>query len=107
MIFDLPRNYQWNFQDPGSPTMEGIIDLHHNVFFILLIILGVVSYLMIALIQDSSLLWTTPSYQKVLRQKQFLQYNSIVHGTALEIIWTLIPSIILFIVAIPSFALLY
>jgi cytochrome c oxidase subunit 2 len=107
MILDLPRLYQWNFQDPGSPTMEGIIDLHHNVFFILLIILGVVSYLMIAIIKDASFVWTMPDFKKVQRQKQFLQYNSIVHGTALEIIWTLIPSIILFIVAIPSFALLY
>lgn len=123
MILDLPRLYQWNFQDPASPTMEGIIDLHHNVFFILLIILGVVSYLMFAIINDASFVWTVsyrkkdpsvnswlwnlPDLKKVQRQKQFLQYNSIVHGTALEIIWTLIPSIILFIVAIPSFALLY
>ena len=30
-----------------------------------------------------------------------------VHGTVIEILWTLIPSIILLIVAIPSFALLY
>jgi len=30
-----------------------------------------------------------------------------VHGTTIEIIWTLIPSLILLFVALPSFALLY
>ena len=31
----------------------------------------------------------------------------IVHGTTIEIIWTIFPSIILMFIAIPSFALLY
>ena len=31
----------------------------------------------------------------------------IVHGTAIEIIWTVLPSLILVVVALPSFALLY
>jgi cytochrome c oxidase subunit 2 len=31
----------------------------------------------------------------------------VVHGTTIEIIWTIFPSIILMFVAIPSFALLY
>jgi cytochrome c oxidase subunit 2 len=31
----------------------------------------------------------------------------VVHGTAIEIIWTVIPSFILIVVALPSFALLY
>ena len=33
--------------------------------------------------------------------------RNVVHGTTLEIIWTVIPSIIQIIVALPSFALLY
>mmetsp|Transcript_66825 Transcript_66825/g.111034 ORF Transcript_66825/g.111034 Transcript_66825/m.111034 type:complete len:92 (+) Transcript_66825:737-1012(+) len=33
--------------------------------------------------------------------------RSVVHGTAIEIIWTAVPSLILVIVALPSFALLY
>jgi cytochrome c oxidase subunit 2 len=33
--------------------------------------------------------------------------RDVVHGTAIEIIWTVIPSLILLVVALPSFALLY
>ena len=46
MFFDLPRLHQWNFQDPASPTMEGITALFFNIFFILLVILGAVSSLL-------------------------------------------------------------
>ena len=107
MFFDLPRLYQWNFQDPASPTMEGIIDLHHNIFFILLVILGAVSYLLYSIVRDGSITWMYPNRNTMYRQKDFLKFNGIVHGTVLEIVWTIIPSLILFAVAIPSFALLY
>jgi len=33
--------------------------------------------------------------------------KNVVHGTTIEIIWTVIPSVILIIIALPSFALLY
>jgi cytochrome c oxidase subunit 2 len=36
-----------------------------------------------------------------------LANGNIVHGTVLEIVWTLVPSLILVFIAIPSFALLY
>jgi len=106
-IFDLARNYQWNFQDPASPLMEGLIDLHHNIFFVLLLILGVVTYLIFAILKDTSYIWIKPSKKNVKRQQQYLSFSNLNHGTALEIIWTLIPSFILFGIAIPSFALLY
>lgn len=105
--FDLPRHGQWNFQDPASPLMEGIIDLHHNIMFILILILGVVTFLLFAIIRDTSYIWIKPNRQHVNRQKSYLQFNNLIHGTSLEIIWTIIPSIILFVIAIPSFALLY
>jgi cytochrome c oxidase subunit 2 len=104
---DLPRFKQWNFQDPASPLMEGIIDLHHNVLFILLLILGVVTYLLVSIVKDTSFIWMFPNKKHIERQKKYLQFNSIIHGTVLEIVWTIIPSVILFIIAIPSFALLY
>jgi heme/copper-type cytochrome/quinol oxidase subunit 2 len=46
MYFDLPSLFKSLLQDSASPTMEGIIDLHHNIFFILRVILGAVSYLL-------------------------------------------------------------
>lgn len=41
MIFylDFATNYQISFQDPATPIMNGIIDLHHYVMFFLFIVL--------------------------------------------------------------------
>lgn len=36
-----------------------------------------------------------------------LKGNNVTHGTILEIVWTVTPSIILMLIAIPSFSLLY
>lgn len=30
---DAPENWQIGFQDPATPVMQGLIDLHHDVFF--------------------------------------------------------------------------
>jgi len=35
---DAAVPYQINFQDPASPIMEGIIDLHHDIMFFLIIV---------------------------------------------------------------------
>jgi len=107
MIFDLARQWQWNFQDPASALMEGLIDLHHNILFILLIIFGAVTFLMLAILKDTSFIWIFPGRERILRQKQYLRFSNINHGTTLEIVWTLVPSLILFCIAIPSFSLLY
>lgn len=106
-LYDLARDWQWNFQDPASPLMEGIIDLHHNIFFVLLLILGVVTFILGTIIKDSAYVWHTAKESFIEKRKKYLAYNQIIHGTLLEIIWTIIPSVILFLIAIPSFALLY
>jgi cytochrome c oxidase subunit 1 len=36
---DAPEAWQCTFQDPASPIMEGIIDLHHDIFFFAVVIL--------------------------------------------------------------------
>jgi len=36
--FNAPEAWQCTFQDPASPNMEGIIDLHHNIMFVLIVI---------------------------------------------------------------------
>ena len=38
MFFDRPRIAQIGFQDPATPIMEGIIDLHHTIFFYLIVL---------------------------------------------------------------------
>jgi len=91
---DYAHPWQITFQDPATPVMEGITALHHDLMFVLSIIGTTVTWL---------LLRTT-----------YLFYNknnpipsTISHGTTIEIIWTITPSIILMVIAIPSFALLY
>ena len=34
LIFaDAPEPWQYGFQDPATPVMEGIVDLHHDICF--------------------------------------------------------------------------
>jgi cytochrome c oxidase subunit 2 len=33
--------------------------------------------------------------------------DGVVHGTTIEIVWTIVPALILMVIAVPSFALLY
>lgn len=87
-------NYQIGFQLPASPVMEGIINFHHDLFFFLTAILFFVFYLFARCI----ILFNTDVNKKPV---------VVVHAPVLEIIWTLIPAIILVFVAIPSFSLLY
>ena len=87
-------NYQFGFQIPASPVMEGIINFHHDLFFFLTAILFFVFYLFIRSIM---------LFNKDVNPKPII----VTHAPLLEIIWTLIPAIILVFVAIPSFSLLY
>ena len=47
------------------------------------------------------------SKNAVLHLKELLETRQIVHGTIIEIVWTVVPSLLLVFIAIPSFALLY
>jgi cytochrome c oxidase subunit 1 len=93
--FDAPEKWQMNFQDPASPVMEKIIDLHHDIQFFLFIIVIAVLWMLIRIV------WLfNETNTKTIR-------FAFDHHTHLELIWTIIPTIILILVAIPSFALLY
>jgi cytochrome c oxidase subunit 2 len=47
LINNHASNYQFGFQIPASPVMEGIINFHHDLFFFLTAILFFVFYLFI------------------------------------------------------------
>lgn len=98
-IFDSATPWQFGFQDAATPVMEGIINLHHDLMFFLVFIFFFVLV---------SLSWTVFSYAEQNRAA-FAEPSDhgVVHGTLIEIVWTVTPSLILVIVAIPSFALLY
>ena len=93
-FLDYAHPWQISFQDPATPVMEGIIALHHDLMFVLSIIGTAVTWL---------LLRTTYLFY----HKHNPIASNITHGTTIEIIWTVTPSIILMVIAVPSFALLY
>jgi len=87
-------SYACLFQDPASPMMEGIINLHHDVMFIMWVILGIVCWLL------------AQAFYLFRTDKSGLASNT-VHGTTVEIAWTIAPAVILVLIAIPTFSLLY
>ena len=52
MIFlDFAQDYQLLFQDPASPMMNGIIDLHHYIMFFLFVILVFVIIMLLSTVE--------------------------------------------------------
>lgn len=88
------QNWQFGFQVPASPVMEGIQNFHHDLFFFLVVIGGFVFYLLFRCVKD---------YNSQSNQQAII----VNHAALLEIIWTILPALILIAIAIPSFSLLY
>ena len=86
---DAPENWQLGFQDPATPIMEGIINLHHDLMFFLCVILTFVAWMLFRT------LW-------YFEQKQNSLPSSLAHGTLIEMIWTITPAFILLVIAVPS-----
>nr|YP_010275983.1 cytochrome c oxidase subunit II [Clogmia albipunctata]UHY38872.1 cytochrome c oxidase subunit II [Clogmia albipunctata] len=78
-----------NLQDSASPLMEQLIFFHDHSLLILIMITIMVSYLM------GSLFFNT-----------FIN-RFLLHGQTIEIIWTILPAIILMFIALPSIRILY
>lgn len=95
-IFDVDLyNWKLGFQRPAAPVAEGIIKFHDHLFILLCVVLGFVLYIMSVCIMQF----------KHTKKKQLTEH--LIHASTLEIIWTIIPALILVIIAIPSFSLLY
>lgn len=91
---DAPEKWQVGFQDPATPIMEGIINLHHDLMFFIYVVLIFVTWML------ARTLWHFEYTQNTVP-------SLLTHGTLIEIIWTTTPALILLIIAIPSFSLLY
>lgn len=95
-LLGMPLHDQLTFQAPATPIMEGIIDLHHDIMFFLVFISIFVLYLLVAIVMLFS-----------ENENSVRNTSTVSHHTVLEIIWTVIPTVILVFIAIPSLALLY
>jgi cytochrome c oxidase subunit 2 len=94
-LLDAARPWQITFQDPATPSMEGIINFHNHIMFFISIIIIFVSWVLIR---------CAYLFKKKVENVVIEKWA---HSTVLEIVWTMIPAIILMLIAIPSFALLF
>lgn len=92
---DAPQPWQIGFQDSASPAFTGIVELHNTIFFYLIVICVGVFYVL------GSVMYYFNSNNSPIVHK----YMN--HGTAIELIWTITPALILTVIAFPSFRLLY
>ena len=92
---DVPKPWGLYFQDSATPQMEGLVELHDNIMFYLVIILFGVGWIM------ASIVW---NYNNTVSP---ISHRYLNHGTLIELIWTITPALILVLIAFPSFKLLY
>ena len=93
LYFDVPTPWGIYFQDSATPQMEGLVELHDNIMYYLVVILIAVAWIMFIIVY------------KYVQNK--ISHKYLNHGTLIEIIWTVTPAIILMLIAFPSFKLLY
>ncbi len=86
--------YQFGFQDAASPVAERLHDFYSMLFYLCVFIVVLVAGLLLFIILRFNAK-TNPEPSKRT------------HNTPLEIIWTVIPVIIITIIAVPSIKLLY
>jgi len=91
---DCPEKYQIGMQDPATPMMEGMLFFHNLLMFFVIFVGIFVFYMLFYAIYSfhSSKVETADIYN---------------HDSLLEIIWTILPAVILLFIATPSFTLLY
>jgi len=89
-----PEPWGLNLQEAASPIMEQMIDFHN---LLLVIITG------ITLFVTGLLIWAIIRYNRRANPEPAKFH----HNTTLEVLWTVVPILILVIIAIPSFRLLY
>jgi cytochrome c oxidase subunit 1 len=102
---DIPESWQMTFQDSATPMSEGIVDLHHDIMFFIVLISVFVFWMIFITVYKFRL---TDSYLNTSMRNENLRLPSVrTHEMFIEIIWTVVPTIILLLIAFPSFALLY
>ena len=94
-LADQPKEWQLGFQNPASGGMRDIVNFHDNLLLPIIIAITVfVLFLMLyACIRFRASANPNPSKRT--------------HNVTVEILWTLIPCLILIVMAVPSFKILY
>jgi cytochrome c oxidase subunit 2 len=89
-----PSPWQMGFQQSAAPTMDDITSFHN---FLLYLIIGITIFVLVLLL--------------IVIVKFNARANPVpsktTHNTLLEVLWTVIPVVILVVIAIPSFRILF
>jgi cytochrome c oxidase subunit 2 len=89
-----PVPWQMDLQDAASPVMEQISEFHYFLLWVIAAIsVFVLALLLIIIVRFNARANPTPSRTT--------------HNTPIEILWTIVPVIILAVIAVPSFRLLF
>jgi cytochrome c oxidase subunit 2 len=91
---DAPEPWQMGLQDPATPAVEGMI-FFHDYLMLFLIIIGLFVIWMLYVVIIS------------FNEKSNAVSEKFTHSSVLEIVWTILPALVLLLIAIPSFTLLY
>jgi cytochrome c oxidase subunit 2 len=91
---DAAEAWQMNIQDPATPIVEGMIFFHNYLMFFIIAI-GV------------SVCWMLYVVLKAFEESVNPKSDKFTHSSLLEIVWTILPALVLLLIAVPSFALLY
>lgn len=90
----FPKEWQLNLQTPASPMAQMMYDFHTELLWIVTIItLFVLALLLICIFRFNEKANPVPSRTE--------------HNTVLEVVWTVLPIVILVVIAIPSYRLLF
>lgn len=90
---DSAQPYDKYLQDSASSTFDSVIDLHDSICYWLILIVGLVLTMGVILVHN---------YRNSL-----VSYKDLTHGTVVELVWTILPALILVAIAVPSFRVLY
>jgi len=88
-----PEPWQMNFQPPASPMMEQLVHLHNGLLIMCFIVVAFVLVLLVYVC------WRFSEKRNPVPSKT-------THNTLIEVIWTVIPILILVAIVIPSWRLI-
>ena len=91
----LPKDWQLGFNEPATSLMANVISFHS--YILLPIIIGISILVLFLLLYISFRFNSNRGHTPSMTT----------HNTLIEILWTVIPVILLIIIAIPSFRILY
>nr|YP_010397840.1 cytochrome c oxidase subunit II [Rasbora johannae]UQJ79052.1 cytochrome c oxidase subunit II [Rasbora johannae] len=80
---------QLGFQDAASPVMEELLSFHDHALMIVFLISTLVLYIILAMVSTN------------------LTNKFILDSQEIEIVWTMLPAVILILIALPSLRILY